>query len=337
MAIETSHPTALSVLIAGRHRTVAQSLARVVDSFGATEVAGETTSNEDAIEIAGKVGPDVAIVDLDLSPTCSLVRGLHSISPETRIIVLADKNGDHGELIVRALESGAVGAIYKESAPEELVRALSRSSRDTPVVADEATGLLLGSYIDALTDKRKRDIATIEALAAAVEVRDLTTGSHLVRVGDLAIKCMEKIDSGLARNEEVSYGFTLHDIGKIGVPDAILNKPGPLSGDEWEVMQTHPRLGCKIVEPLGFSATATDVILSHHERWDGSGYPLGLKGEGIPLTARAFAVADMFDAMTSDRPYRAALPKETALSALSDEAGKSLDPDVAQVFIDLND
>ena len=135
----------------------------------------------------------------------------------------------------------------------------------------------------------------------------------------------------------MSYGFTLHDIGKIGVPDAILNKPGPLSEQEWEVMQTHPRLGCKIVEPLGFSSTATDVIMCHHERWDGSGYPLGLEREEIPITARAFAVADAFDAMTSDRPYRAALPKEAALATLSDEAGTSLDPDVVEVFISLND
>jgi response regulator RpfG family c-di-GMP phosphodiesterase len=330
-------PPAIRVLIAERHRTVAQSLAALVAALGNAELAGTVTNASDALDLAHRLAPDVAIVDLELSQECSLVRGLKEQSPDTRIIVLGDRSMDDSENLVRALASGAVGAIYKEAPLEELARAVASSSPMAPVVADEATGVLLGSYLDALTEKRRRDLATIEALAAAVEVRDTVTGRHLHRVTELARTCLGALDSGLARNEEVAFGFTLHDVGKIGVPDAVLNKPGPLADGEWEVMRRHPELGVKIVEPIGFSETATEIILAHHERWDGGGYPKGLARDEIPLTARAFAVADAYDAMTTDRPYRGALPKEKALESIVDAAGSRYDPEIVDVFVDLTD
>jgi response regulator RpfG family c-di-GMP phosphodiesterase len=330
-------PPAIRVLIAERHRTVAQSLAALVAALGNAELAGTVTNEVDALDLAERVAPDVAIVDLELSQECSLVKGLKQRSPDTRVIVLGDRSIDGSENLVRALASGAVGAIYKEAPLEDLARAVASSSPKAPVVADEATGVLLGSYLDALTEKRRRDLATIEALAAAVEVRDTVTGRHLHRVTDLARTCLGALDSGLARNEEVAFGFTLHDVGKIGVPDAVLNKPGPLGDGEWEVMRRHPELGVKIVKPIGFSETATEIILAHHERWDGEGYPNGLQRDEIPLTARAFAVADAYDAMTTDRPYRGALPKERALESIVAAAGSRYDPDIVKVFVDLTD
>ncbi|MDQ3951500.1 MAG: HD domain-containing protein, partial [Actinomycetota bacterium] len=211
------------------------------------------------------------------------------------------------------------------------------SSHEAPVVADEAAGLLLESYVDALAEKRSRDRATIAALAAAVEVRDLVTGQHQYRVTDLATRCLDALDPGLSKNEEVVYGFMLHDVGKIGVPDAVLNKPGPLDRREKEIMRRHPEMGVKIVEPIGFSPVVTDVIMCHHERWNGEGYPHGLYREEIPLAARAFAVADAFDAMTSDRPYRAARPADDSLQVLKDAAYTEFDPDIVDLFIDLNE
>jgi HD-GYP domain-containing protein (c-di-GMP phosphodiesterase class II) len=193
----------------------------------------------------------------------------------------------------------------------------------------------LRSYVDSLTEKRQRDMATIEALAEAVELRDLATGRHQHRVTELARRCVERIDPGLALNEEVAFGFMLHDIGKIGVPDAILRKAGPLDDDEWDVMRRHPEMGVRIVEPIGFAPAATEIILSHHEHWDGSGYPRRLKGEEIPVAARAFAVADAYDAMTTDRPYRGAMAKDDALEVIQTAAGRDFDPEVVEVFIDL--
>jgi putative nucleotidyltransferase with HDIG domain len=335
--LEAAQPVGPTVLIAERHLTVAQSLARLVADSGAGCVAAQVGDAESALEVARKIAPDIAIVDLDLSPGCSLVAGLREASPETRIIVLADRMGGRDEALLDALASGAVGAMYKESSMDDLARALTSSSHETPVVVDEAAGLLLGSYVDAMADKRVRDRATIEALAAAVEVRDAVTGRHLHRVTELATECIEAVDPALAKNEEVVFGFMLHDVGKIGVPDAVLNKRGPLDAAEREVMRRHPELGVKIVEPIGFSPMATDVIMSHHERWNGEGYPHGLRREEIPVVARAFAVADAFDAMTSDRPYRAARPAADSLQVLTDAAYTEFDPDIVEVFVDLND
>ncbi len=335
--MEAIEPVGPTVLIAERHLTVAQSLARLVEESGVGYVAAQVQDASSALEMSRKIAPDVAIVDLELSPGCSLVRSLRDACPDTRIIVLADRMGGADAALVDALASGAVGAMYKESSTADLTRALKSSSQETPVVVDEAAGLLLGSYVDAMAEKRLRDRATIAALAAAVEVRDMVTGQHLQRVTDLAIRTVDAIDPGLSKNEEVVFGFMLHDVGKIGVPDAVLNKRGPLDLAERDIMRRHPEIGVKIVEPIGFSPMATDVIMCHHERWNGEGYPHGLRREEIPLVARAFAVVDAFDAMTSDRPYRAARPAADSLQVLKDAAYTEFDPDVVDVFIDLND
>ncbi|MDP9067590.1 MAG: HD domain-containing protein [Actinomycetota bacterium] len=324
----------MRVLIAERHLTIAESLAKIIEAAGNAEVTAQVTSAAEALESGRKSAPDVALIDLALSPDCALVSALHRLSPETRIIVMSERAAP-ATGVIDALASGAVGAIYRDASMEELSRILMSSSRHNPAVPGEATAILLESYLNSLSDRRKRDLATIEALAAAVEVRDLETGQHLRRVTSLAETCLDKIDPDLARNEEVRFGFTLHDVGKIGVPDAVLNKVGPLTDEEWKSMRQHPELGVKIVEPIGFSSAATDIILSHHERFDGGGYPFGLAREEIPITARAFAVVDAFDAMTSDRPYRSAMPTDRALELIHANAGTQFDPEVADVLIDL--
>ena len=325
----------LKILIAEPHRTAADALARVVDDYSAGSVAAAVCTADEVLDHGVKIEPDVAVIDLALSPDCSVVTGLHKACPETRIIVLAERSGSQAEAMVKALAAGAVGAIYKEGSLESLERALATSTRATPVVADEAAGVLLGSYVSALSEKRQRDFAAIQALAAAVEARDQGTGQHLKRVTELAAQTMEKIDSELARNEEVCYGFMLHDVGKVGIPDAILNKRGPLTEREWGTMRRHPEIGLEIVDPIGFSRVATDVILCHHERWDGSGYPLGLSGEQIPLVARTFSVVDAYDAMTSERPYRPAMSEEEALEVIDLDAGKRFDPEITDTFVDV--
>jgi putative nucleotidyltransferase with HDIG domain len=173
----------------------------------------------------------------------------------------------------------------------------------------------------------------VEALACAVEFKDSPTASHLYRSAMLASACLEQIDYELSLDEATSHGFLLHDIGKIGVPDSILCKAGELTDEEWEIMRSHPEMGVQIVEPIGFGRATVDVILHHHERWDGRGYPYKLEGEEIPLAARVFAVADTYDALTIDRPYRAALSKKEALRYIALEAGSAYDPTVVAAFI----
>ncbi|HET7483156.1 MAG TPA: HD domain-containing phosphohydrolase [Actinomycetota bacterium] len=331
MAVPTA--VGLRVLVAESHRTVAQALTQLVGELGHACVTGTATTPPETFDLAVRLQPDVALVDLELSPDCSLVTAIHRFCPDVRIVVLADRNERASDLVVRAMASGAVGAIYKEATLEELQRAVRISTSKTPVVPEDATGVLLESYIDALTEKRNRDVAMIKALAGAVEIRDSGTGQHLHRVTTLARACLAQIDPDLASNEEIGFGFLLHDVGKIGIPDAILNKPGPLTADEWKVMRRHPQLGLDIVGPVGLSSAATDIILCHHERWDGTGYPHKLVGEEIPLAARVFAVADSYDAMTSDRPYRLAMTPGDARQIIKSQAGRLFDPDMVDALL----
>ena len=175
---------------------------------------------------------------------------------------------------------------------------------------------------------------TVEALAAALELRDDETGQHTRRVTDLALALTRAIDPTLASERDLRYGFLLHDIGKIGIPDAILLKRGPLTKRETRMLQMHTTLGEHLLAFVPFvSDLAHDVVAYHHERWDGSGYPWGISGEAIPLAARIFAVADAFDAITSDRPYRRARAVSTAIDEIERGAGSQFDPTVVWVFV----
>jgi len=324
-----------SVLIADRHRAVAESLVAVLEGIGTAHVSNCVTTASEALDVTRKAAPDIALVDLELSPDCALVTGMKATSPGTRIIVMADSRNHQADSLLKALEAGAVGALYKGASINEFGRALTASSDGSPFMPSDAAGLLLSSYVDSMREKRRRDVATIEALAGAVEVRDLTTGKHLHRVTGLAGECLKRIDADLANNEDVAFGFMLHDVGKIGVPDAILQKPGPLTDHEWVVMRQHPDMGVRIVEPMGFSENAVDIIRSHHERWDGTGYPNRLKRDEIQIASRAFSVVDAYDAMTSERPYSPPIPPKEALATIADLAGAAYDPDVVDVFIAL--
>lgn len=177
---------------------------------------------------------------------------------------------------------------------------------------------------------------TVRTLAGALELRDDQTGDHAERVSAAGLHLARAVAPELAADPQLEYGFLLHDLGKIGVPDAILLKPGPLTASEMKQMEEHPLLGAQLLERLPYLAgVARDVVLHHHERWSGAGYPHGLRGEQIPLAARVFALADAFDAMTNDRPYRKALPIEHALAEITAGAGAQFDPELARVFAEL--
>jgi len=191
---------------------------------------------------------------------------------------------------------------------------------------------------DALARLEASYRTTVRALAAALELRDDQTGAHAERVTELALRLAAHVAPELASDPELEYGFLLHDLGKIGVPDAVVLKPGPLDPDEMEAMRRHVELGDQIVARIPYlGGLARDVITAHHERWDGKGYPRGLAGEDIPLPARIFAVVDTFDAMTNDRPYRQALPVEVALTEIRSGAGSQFDPEVVLAFASLVD
>jgi len=175
-------------------------------------------------------------------------------------------------------------------------------------------------------------LATVKALAAAVEAKDDYTGGHIQRVHALGMLLARAIVPQEAGDAQLACGFLLHDVGKLAVPDAVLNKPGPLDADEWDLMRQHPGRGAKILATIPFLDRALEVVRHHHERWDGTGYPTGLHGEEIPLWARIFAVVDTVDAITSDRPYRAGRPLEVALEELRAGSGAQFDPACVAAF-----
>ncbi|HET8894016.1 MAG TPA: HD domain-containing phosphohydrolase [Gaiellaceae bacterium] len=185
------------------------------------------------------------------------------------------------------------------------------------------------------TDRHHEE--TVLALVAAVELRDEAIGAHLERVCSIALELTAVVAPGLAADPALRYGFLLHDVGKIGIADCVLHKPGPLDHTELSIMRTHPVLGERIVAPLTFiDGIARDVIACHHERWDGLGYPCGRRGGAIPLAARIFALADAYDAMTSDRPYRAALTHDEAMQRIDEALGTQFDPSFGGAFIALD-
>ncbi|MEX0682620.1 MAG: HD domain-containing phosphohydrolase [Dehalococcoidia bacterium] len=177
----------------------------------------------------------------------------------------------------------------------------------------------------------------IFTLAAAVEAKDPTTGEHLQHMSQYAVALGGSLGLGQHDLLLLRYGAILHDIGKVGVSEAILCKPGPLDDREWAEMHQHPVVGEQICSQLRFANVVGPIIRHHHERWDGRGYIDGLAGEDIPLLARIVSVVDAFDAMTSDRPYRAALPVSEALSRLRAGAGEQWDPGIVDVFVQSTD
>jgi PAS domain S-box-containing protein len=177
---------------------------------------------------------------------------------------------------------------------------------------------------------------TVRALAAAVEAKDGYTGAHIRRVHAIGLLLARTVAPDQAEDPQLAYGFLLHDVGKLSVPDAVLKKPGPLTEGEWTLMRRHPEAGARILDAIPFLDRAVDVVLHHHERWDGRGYPAGLQADGIPLWARIFAVADTVDAITSNRPYRRGRPLEHAVEEIVARAGTQFDPDCAHAIADLD-
>lgn len=213
---------------------------------------------------------------------------------------------------------------------KEQLLAITRDLRET-LLEERARRRELEDALDRL---ERSYLATIETLALVVEAKDAYTKRHLERTRDYAVGLSRRIEPAIAEDPVLRYGFLLHDVGKVGVRESILGKPGPLTDDEWREMRDHPLIGVQIVSAMDFLQPAVSVIKHHHERWDGKGYPDGLAGEDIPLAARIFSVADTLDAMVTDRPYRNGLDFDVAVEEIHRCAGTQFDPLVVEHFMD---
>lgn len=274
---------------------------------------------EKAIEIAGDQCPNLILLDvmmprLNGHDTCRRLKANPRTAhiPVIFVTALADSEDEF-----RGFEVGAVDYITKPISAS-VVRARVRTHLSL-VRADE------------LRDSR---LQIIQRLGRAAEYKDNETGYHVLRMSHYAARLAQAADYGADWSEELLNAAPMHDIGKIGIPDAILQKPGKLDEVEWEIMRQHPRIGAEIIgeDPSRLLQTARRIALCHHEKWDGSGYPAGLRGEDIPLEARIVAIADVFDALTSVRPYKQAWSVDRAVELIRGEAGRHFDPQLAELF-----
>jgi len=177
--------------------------------------------------------------------------------------------------------------------------------------------------------------ATLEGWVRALDLRDQETEGHTQRVTDLTVELARRMNVAEDQLEPIRRGALLHDIGKIGIPDAILRKPGPLTEDEWTIMRRHPQMAWDMLSPIEYLRTALAIPYGHHERWNGSGYPLGTKERQIPLAARIFSVVDVYDALRSDRPYRDGWPEEQVIDYIKERSGVSFDPEIVDAFLEM--
>jgi putative nucleotidyltransferase with HDIG domain len=232
---------------------------------------------------------------------------------------------------------------------QELVLACKRVAHGdfkvkVPAISNDELATLAESFnlMVSNLDKSKEDLekaydTTLEGWAQALELRDKETEGHTKRALELTLKIAGRMGYPEEKMADVRRGVLLHDIGKMGIPDSILLKNGPLDEHEWEVMRRHPEYAVRMVSKIEFLQSALNIPYSHHERWDGTGYPRGLRGEEIPLEARIFAVVDVWDAIRSERPYRRAISRERALQIIIEGSGSHFDPVVVEHFLELVD
>jgi response regulator RpfG family c-di-GMP phosphodiesterase len=265
---------------------------------------------------------------------------LHEARPDTAIIMLT-AFGDT-EAAVEALHKGATDYLLKPPRVTDLIRAIEQalSKRRLEQARQRYRTSLERRVRDrtaelqqALQDLETTYSTTLWALVAALDAREREVSNHSQRVVRYTLAIAGRLGVADKDLPDLGRGALLHDIGKIGITDAILLKPGKLTDVEWAVMRTHPQIGFDILSAIPFLGIAADIVLAHQERFDGNGYPRGLKGEAVPLGARVFAIADTYDAITSDRPYRNRQPPEAARAEIARGSGTQFDPRCAEAFL----
>jgi putative nucleotidyltransferase with HDIG domain len=317
------------VLFVDDEPAMLESLCRSVRREFAADVAMDADHGLDCLRRTGPyciVVSDMRMPGMDGVEFLSTVR---TVSPESVRVMLT--GCDEMEVAVRAVNDGRIFKFLSKPVPTEVLLACLRTCL-AHYLDERAQKDAMASTIHAL---EQLDIATLTAFARAIDANSPWTAGHSERVTALALRIAHVMGLPAKDLQIVHRGGLLHDIGKIGTPPAILDKPGKLEAWENEIMQNHVKVGIRILEPIDCFRDMLCVVGQHHERFDGSGYPAGLAGEQISLHARIVAVADAFDALTSDRPYRKGVPQEKAIEILKENSGTQFDPKVVEALITL--
>src|SRR5271170_6824497 len=280
---------------------------------------------------------DIVMPEMD---GLKLLTELRAEDPDVPVIMVTAMHDI--QIALEAMRKGAYDYILKPFEKDQLYLSVRRALEHRRLVLENRT---YQTELEQVVAERTQQLSialqdleqsydyTLEALGGALDAKDAETEGHCQRVTAFTITIAKAmgVDKGLLRH--IARGAFLHDIGKMGVPDSILRKPGPLTDEERAIMRKHCEIGYSVLERIPFLKEAAEIVLSHQECFDGSGYPRGLKGEQIPLGARIFAVADTLDAMISDRPYRKAMPISAAREEIRRYSGRQFDPRVVEVFL----
>ena len=298
-------------------------------------------SAEDALARLGENEFQLVISDITMPGMSGLdmIPHVKELSPETVVVMISGMQTV--ESAIGALRLGAFDYLMKPFDLRQVEAVVKRALEHHDLVVAKQR---YENHLEELVEQRTAELdralnslegayrSTLKALTAALETRDSETHGHSERVVTYSLRLGREYGLSNEELKSLEFGSLLHDIGKIGVPDSILRKPAKLTEEEWVRMREHPLHGQQILRGIEFLQGASRVVAQHHEKWDGTGYPLGLRGEEIDINARIFAVADAFDAITSDRVYRRGKPYEAAAQELDDWAGRQFDPKVVEAF-----
>ena len=326
-----------TVLVVDDDEALCRLFARMISRAGFSVLTAQTAADALAVAEREQGMIDVALVDLHIGPDngLDLLKKLRALDESSIGIVITGQATL--EDAVTSLQQGAYDFVQKPVAPPQLSATLERAAKYRRLVLENKRyqahledmvrekNAALSRALDQVTDSYQ---FTLEAMADMLDTREKRTGAHSKRVARMAVVLARKMGASLEEIEYIGTGALLHDIGKVGIPDAILLKEGPLTPEEREVMKTHPHLGYNIIKAGPGLEPASEIVLAHQERYDGTGYPRGLKGEDICLGARIFAVVDTYDAIRSDRPYSKGRSAAEALAEIVRNSGTQFDPAV---------
>ena len=326
-----------TVLVVDDDEALCRLFARMISRAGFSVLTAQTAADALALAEREQGMIDVALVDLHIGPDngLDLLKKLRALDESSIGIVITGQATL--EDAVTSLQQGAYDFVQKPVAPAQLSATLERAAKYRRLVLENKRyqahledmvrekNAALSRALDQATDSYQ---FTLEAMADMLDTREKRTGAHSKRVARMAVVLARKMGASLEEIEFIGTGALLHDIGKVGIPDAILLKEGPLTPEEREIMKTHPHLGYNIIKAGPGLEPASEIVLAHQERYDGTGYPRGLKGEEICLGARIFAVVDTYDAIRSDRPYSKGRSAAAALAEIVRNAGTQFDPAV---------
>lgn len=330
------------ILVVDDENSIRELLFRILTRAGYQVVLA--ANGREAIEKCSCASFDLIISDIRMPRIDGIELGqkIKAWSPDTELLIITGFTDI--DLAIEAMRIGASDFILKPFKEAQVLLSVERALERRRILLENR---LYQQGLEKLVAERTRELALrseelerayellLQTLGAVLDTRDTETQAHSFRVTTYATALARKLGIDGESLRDLQWGVYLHDIGKIGIPDAILFKPGKLTEDEWAVMKRHPIIGSRLLRRMDFLAGASLIVLYHHEKWDGSGYPQGLKETEIPIGARIFALVDTLDAITSDRPYHKAEPFSAARAEIIRCSGSHFDPEVVNAFLSI--